>query len=191
MYRRKLLLQPLGKTLYEADLISIPRLEVALRDQKDFPNLQLGEILALRGWIKQTTVDFFVEKFPTLLDRDHSLLIGQCFQQADLLNEEQVQTIVLEQRVKQRRFGDLVVEKGWLRPKTVEFFADTLTQNQEDSNSILTQELRQVLGSRKMNEQQRSLFQAALSQHAVLTPIEMEKIRKVHFYLSRGHIKLV
>jgi hypothetical protein len=191
MSRKKLLLQPLGKILHEADLISLPKLEVALRDQKDFPHLRLGEILALRGWLKQTTADFFVEKFPVLLGSDGTILIGQCFRQADLLNDQQIYTILLEQRVQPLRFGDLAVQKGWLRPRTVEFFADSLTQNQEDLESQLIQELRHILQSCQMNRQQRSLFQAALCQHAVLNPTEMEHIRKVHFHLSKGHIQLI
>ncbi|HEY9768904.1 MAG TPA: hypothetical protein V6C71_10480 [Coleofasciculaceae cyanobacterium] len=54
--------KPIGEILQEADLITSPQLEVALRDQNYYQDMRLGEILALRGWIKQDTADFFVQE---------------------------------------------------------------------------------------------------------------------------------
>ncbi len=45
----------------EAGLLSAGQLEVALRDQ-GYMNQPLGEILVLRGWIKQSVIDLVVEK---------------------------------------------------------------------------------------------------------------------------------
>jgi hypothetical protein len=50
--------KPIGTILQEADLITPPQLEVALRDQAYYEDMRLGEILALRGWIRQDTADF-------------------------------------------------------------------------------------------------------------------------------------
>ena len=55
--------KPIGEILTEADLITKPQLEVALRDQIYNEDMLLGEILALRGWIKQDTADFFVREW--------------------------------------------------------------------------------------------------------------------------------
>lgn len=164
---------------------------MALRDQKEYPNLRLGEILALRGWLKQTTIDFFLEDFPILLRKKYTLLIGEGLRQADLLSDMQIYYILLEQREKQRRFGEIAVQKGWLRPKTVDFFADSLTRNRTGLESKLVQELKSILQSRQMNDQQQDLLKAAMSKNTDLSAKEIEGIRKVYFYLAQGSIKLV
>ena len=53
--------KPLGLVLQEANLLAVPQIQLALRDQISYPYLRLGEILAMRGWIKQETADFFAQ----------------------------------------------------------------------------------------------------------------------------------
>ncbi|NER01070.1 MAG: hypothetical protein F6K30_30995 [Cyanothece sp. SIO2G6] len=50
----------LGSYLVEAGLINRGQIEVALNDQK-VTGMKLGEILVTRGWIKQQTVEYFME----------------------------------------------------------------------------------------------------------------------------------
>ncbi|MGK7889702.1 MAG: hypothetical protein AB4042_10235 [Leptolyngbyaceae cyanobacterium] len=51
----------LGSYLVDAGLINRGQIEVALNDQKA-TGMKFGEVLATRGWIKQQTVEFIMEK---------------------------------------------------------------------------------------------------------------------------------
>ncbi len=54
--------QPLGSYLMEAGLITSAQVAVALNDQKIMDGMRFGEVLVARGWIKQQTLDFMIEK---------------------------------------------------------------------------------------------------------------------------------
>jgi hypothetical protein len=86
--------------------------------------MRIGEILALRGWLKQETADFFAERWPSLLSQKSKQPLGQYLKEAALLSEKQIKLILLQQKQKklQLRFGTLVVLNGWLKPSTIEFF---------------------------------------------------------------------
>ncbi len=59
----------------------------------------------------------------------YNLPIGQLLQEADLLTFEQVESILaLQAQNRHRRFGELVVERGWLEPTTLDFFAEQFPQ---------------------------------------------------------------
>ncbi|WP_315789211.1 hypothetical protein [Fischerella sp. JS2] len=51
----------LGMYLVEAELITLTELNIALEEQKVSGKL-LGEILVKLGFIKQTTIEYFMEK---------------------------------------------------------------------------------------------------------------------------------
>lgn len=51
----------IGGYLVEAGLLTPAQVDVALNDQKK-TGLRFGEILAARGWVKQETVEYFMEK---------------------------------------------------------------------------------------------------------------------------------
>ena len=128
--KRQLILQkPLGWILESASLISKHQLQIALLDQyrvneiEEF-HLKLGEILALRGWIKQKTADFFVIDFPDLLMSPKKHVIGLYLLSAGLLEKEQIKIILDEQKKISMKFGLIAVEKGWLKYKTIDFFLD-------------------------------------------------------------------
>lgn len=65
-----------------------------------------------------------------LLNRyQYRLPMGQVLQDAELLSPDQVRMILATQaeikaQAQTRRFGELVVDRGWLPPETVNFFAD-------------------------------------------------------------------
>ena len=71
-----------------------------------------------------------------LLNRyQYRLPMGQVLQDAELLSQEQVRMVLAAQaemnrqsRHPTRRFGDLVVEQGWLPSATVDFFAEQYPQ---------------------------------------------------------------
>ena len=112
----------LGELLQQAGLVSSAQIEIALRDRTEYGNLQLGEILALRGWLKLKTVNFFLEHFPELTNQKVKQPLGQYLKQAGLLNEEQIITILKLQQQTGMLFGCLAVRQGWVKQSTINFF---------------------------------------------------------------------
>lgn len=55
-------LKPLGTYLLEAGLLTPAQIDVALNDQKIVDNMRFGDVLVARGWIKQQTLDYLIEK---------------------------------------------------------------------------------------------------------------------------------
>lgn len=122
--------KPIGEILKEADLITSPQLEVALRDQTYYEDMRLGEILALRGWIKQDTADFFVQEWFKLTSKRIEHPIGFYLNRAGLLSESDIQAILAEQHKYSLRFGDTAIKQGLLKPNTVNFFLQNLFPSQ-------------------------------------------------------------
>lgn len=118
--------QSLGTVLQQAGLVTAAQIEVAQRDQVEHDDLQLGEILILRGWLKQETVDFFMTQWPQLVNRKQDHPLGHYFVKAGLLSQEQVDALLREQWQTGLRFGALAVLRGWLRQETVDFFLEYL-----------------------------------------------------------------
>ncbi|GAB4545591.1 MAG: hypothetical protein Tsb0014_39840 [Pleurocapsa sp.] len=130
--------QKIGQILQQANLVSPAQVEMALLDQERYINLhladfKLGEVLALRGWIKQETVDFFVERWHQFISQSETKRIGFYLHQAGLLNKEQIAWIVKQQNqlTIPPKFGEIACQQGWLKPKTVDFFLEHLYQQQE------------------------------------------------------------
>ncbi len=115
--------KPIGEILIEAGLIPIHQLEIALQEQKH-TGLKVGEILVLHGWIKQQTINFFAEDWFELIEETEKKPLVYYFQQAGLLNEEQVNEIAKLQKLKHKktRFHRLAVQQGYLKRTTVDFF---------------------------------------------------------------------
>jgi len=135
----------LGEILQEANLVSRPQIELALRDQFIYDNLRLGEILALRGWIKKETADFFAEQWYHLIINEKKYPLGYYLKSAALLDEAQIQAILKEQSQIGLRFGTVAVLQGWLNEKTLEFFLKYLvSENNNKSTFIEKQTLPQT-----------------------------------------------
>ena len=119
--------KPLGEILVEAGLVSLAQIEIALQEQKE-SNLKIGEILALHGWIKQETADFFVEKWSKLVQNKEKQPLVYYFKEAALLDEQQIAILLKEQPKQQKkiRFHNLAVEKGYLKRITVDYFLASL-----------------------------------------------------------------
>jgi hypothetical protein len=132
--------EPLGLVLQKADLVSAEQVNVALSAQKKADRRRLGEILAAKGAIKQETADFFAQIWPNLFDRPQTEPIGQYLKAAALLDEEQIEIILEEQKLTGDKFGTIAVLKGWLRQNTIDFFVEhleVLRQWQAEKNSLL------------------------------------------------------
>jgi hypothetical protein len=122
-----LLKKPLGWILEDAGLISESQVQIALLDQNRLheaqePHLKIGEILTLRGWIKQKTVDFFVNDFPKLLMSSNRYKIGFYLVSAGLLQEKERDIILREQKRMPMKFGLIAIQKKWIKQKTIDFF---------------------------------------------------------------------
>lgn len=130
--------KPIGEILQEAALITSPQLEVALRDQTYYEDMRLGEILALRGWIKQDTADFFVQEWFKLINGRIEHPIGFYLNKAGLLSEQDIKIILLEQHKHSLRFGDTAVQHGLIKPNTVNFFLQNLFPSQLYNNRKAT-----------------------------------------------------
>jgi hypothetical protein len=112
----------LGEILQEADLVSRDRVLLAVREQKYYPDLRIGELLALRGWISGKTADFFAECWPVPPERKRERPLGYYLAEAGLLDERQIAEILAEQEKMWLRFGSVAVLKGWLKKTTLNFF---------------------------------------------------------------------
>ena len=114
---------PLGAVLQQAGLVSAERVKQALKQQAQNRNSQkIGKILAEQGHIHPQTADFFAERWFNIVEETPKQPIGQYFKQAALLNEEQIQIILHEQKQTELKFGELAIAKGWLKQTTVNFF---------------------------------------------------------------------
>lgn len=116
----------IGEALQKAGLLSPAQVEVVLKDQADGTALRFGEILALRGWLNAATVEFFAERLPCLAATEVRSPIGQYLKQAGLLDEQQVEFILDEQRYLKQRFGELAVGKGWVKQETLDVLLASL-----------------------------------------------------------------
>jgi hypothetical protein len=129
--------KPLGLILQAADLISISQIEIALRDQVMCQNLRIGEILSLRGWLKQETADFFAEEWPKISQKSNHQPLGYYLKSAALLDEGQIKEILQEQARLKLKFGSLAVLRGWIKRQTIKFFLENLiSQSQAENGGI-------------------------------------------------------
>lgn len=129
--------RPLGFILQEAGLISKSQIALALVDQSYYQDLKIGEILVLRGWLDQNTADFFAEKWYNLVQTKYRHPLGYYLQQANLLQEEQINAILKEQNQLWLRFGSVAVLKGWLKQNTLDFFLENLFPTELSSSPFI------------------------------------------------------
>ncbi|HHP7232554.1 MAG TPA: pentapeptide repeat-containing protein [Xenococcaceae cyanobacterium] len=137
--------KPIGQILQQASLVSAAQIDVALYDSalhtaSRLPDLKLGEILALRGWVKQQTVDFFVEQWPQLVLQPERKKIGFYLQEAGLLDTSQIEWIIQQQAQLsiKKKFGELACEQGWLKQNTIQFFIQQLSLENNSENSLIS-----------------------------------------------------
>lgn len=117
----------LGEILKQAGLISDTQINIALSLQQNAEHkAKIGEIIANNGWLAQETVDFFAEYLPKLGPVLPRQPIGYYLKKARLLNDEQINLILAEQRHNKLRFGEIAIDQGWIKPETVELIMNYL-----------------------------------------------------------------
>ncbi len=112
----------IGELLETAGLVSSAQIEVAIRDQTQFPDKRLGEILALRGWVQAETVEFFLYLWPQFLNQPKHYPLGYYLTASGLLKEDQIKMLLKEQEKTGVKLGALAVLHGWLKQDTITFF---------------------------------------------------------------------
>ena len=129
--------KPLGKILQEADLISSFQLETALSNQVQYPDLKIGEILAQDGSIAQKTADFFVRDWSKVITESEKNAIGYYLERAAILDREQVEIILAQQRASGVRFGTIAVLQGFIKSTTLDFFLANLFPEEMDKSPFV------------------------------------------------------
>lgn len=124
----------IGQVLLLAGVITPGKIEVALIDQQMQPDLRLGEILALRGWVDQDTVDYFAEMLPIMIKAESRLRLGEYFVCAGLLCEDQINELLAEQHETAIPLGQLAVRKGYLKQETIDFFLQVFALGSRSSD---------------------------------------------------------
>jgi hypothetical protein len=164
---RELDQKPLGIILQQAALISPAQIQLVLQDQTIYTDLKFGEILALRGWVKQETSDFFACEWSKIISDTKRRPIGYYLQQAGLLNETQIENILTEQKRLWMRFGALAVLQGCVKQDTIDFFLQNLSANNEVNNPWIT---------RRYDEDFINRSTLILEQHKTREDEEIEKL---------------
>ncbi|HHP7230061.1 MAG TPA: tetratricopeptide repeat protein [Xenococcaceae cyanobacterium] len=121
-----LIVKPLGLVLQKAGLISLEQVKIALEAKKTLPNCKIGEILAIRGWIKPETANFFAEQWPKLLLNQELQPIGQYLKAAGFISDRQIEQTLQQQANSQLKFGDYAVLQGWISRSTLNFLLQQL-----------------------------------------------------------------
>ncbi len=118
--------QLIGERLLQAGLLSSSQISlVLLVDQKLYPEFKFGEILRLRNWLQEVTLDFFIN-MEKLCDPDFfALPLGERLVRAGLISPADVQAALKLQQDSQpyMRFGEILVKQGLLKQVTVDYFA--------------------------------------------------------------------
>jgi N-acetylglucosaminyldiphosphoundecaprenol N-acetyl-beta-D-mannosaminyltransferase len=111
---------PLGYLLRQAGLVTDFQIKFALQVQKDkLKHLRLGEILVVQGWIEPETINFFVEHLPNLHQQFNKKSLSEYLKMAKLLDDQQINEILTENPKTNLQLGELAVEKGWVKPETI------------------------------------------------------------------------
>lgn len=155
-------MKPLGTVLQRGGLISPAQIEVALVDQRNYPNLRLGDVLELRGWLNRSTLDFFSEEWPQLVAQGGEYPIGVYLQQAGLLTKKQLDMLLAEQLQTGLRIGALAVLRGWLKQETLDLFLQGLAPDQRTSSAF--QPLQPLSTDGDLSDANLDLLQAANGQ---------------------------
>ncbi|MGB5633576.1 MAG: hypothetical protein WBM86_12485, partial [Waterburya sp.] len=104
-------------------------LQNALDIQSKYPQMKLGEILVLQEEVKAKTINFFVNKWQEFLVQGQQFPIGYYLKNAALLNDQQIEIILEEQKNNNQKFGVLAAQKGWIKQSTIDFILDSLSKS--------------------------------------------------------------
>ncbi|MBR8826736.1 MAG: WecB/TagA/CpsF family glycosyltransferase [Gomphosphaeria aponina SAG 52.96 = DSM 107014] len=113
---------PLGLRLKKAGLISAEQLQAALEIKEQQRHRLLGEIIVEKGWVSPEVIDFFAKELDDLIESQQALRLGEYLGKANILTTKQISSILNEQSLTGKRFGEIAVKKGWVKPETIDWF---------------------------------------------------------------------
>lgn len=116
----------LGELLREAGLVSPWQIESALQAKMQHPQLRIGDILAQKDLIKRETADFFAQDWAKAVVAAEKNTLGYYLQQAAIIDREQIEIILAEQRASGVRFGTVAIFQGFIKSTTLDFFLANL-----------------------------------------------------------------
>ena len=159
--------KPLGELLSEAGLINQGQLQVVLTEKDIYPDLRIGEILALHSWIEQKTADFFAEDVPKLAQQeDLNLRIGGFFNKAGLLSSEDIYDILGEQEKSGIKFGSTAVLKGLIKQETLDFYLKYFTIDQNKGTHFQYRDEKTLIQKRfTLIDAKQEVINESLSEH--------------------------
>ena len=115
---------PLGELLLQAGLLSPQNIRQTLKLQQQYADYRFGEILIQEGYLPSKTVGFFVDDLPTLVHSRNKLRLGDYLNNAGLLLPEQINDTLQQQSLTNRKFGEIITQKGWVNPRTLDWFVN-------------------------------------------------------------------
>ncbi|MGL4882153.1 MAG: pentapeptide repeat-containing protein [Waterburya sp.] len=184
--------QPLGQLLNEAGLISAQQIEIALRYQLiNNSELKIGEIFASRGWIKQQTADFFVNKWNYLINQEPKKPLVYYFREAALLDENQINSLLEERNHSNPkiRFHHLAVKKGLIKLQTVEFFIENLLAPTKGHQSVTNSQFTTPYELLKNYIRGETNFQRSDLKKIKLNHVTLKGVNLNHSNLSEAELK--
>ena len=115
---------PLGELLQQAGLLSSEKIRQTLKIQTQQEQYRFGELLIQQGYLPSTTVNFFANDIPNILKSKQKLRLGDYFESAGILQPTQISETLHQQSITQRKFGEIATQKGWIQPKTLDWFVN-------------------------------------------------------------------
>ena len=176
----------IGELLQEAHIINECQLSIALKEQSVYPQLKLGDILFLNGWLTKETANFFANDIKQI-NKQKKILIGNIFLKAGLLSEDEIQDILREQKQLGLRFGEIIILKGLIKKETVTFFIENfaLYKNKKDFYEYKRKQQRIQLRLNKFNKLNRinqSLNQFNIHRkRALFNQAKSNKVKMIDF----------
>ncbi|MEM7760314.1 MAG: WecB/TagA/CpsF family glycosyltransferase [Cyanobacteria bacterium P01_A01_bin.40] len=113
---------PLGELLQQAGLLSSQNIRQALNIQNRERNYLFGEILIKQEYLSSRTISFFVNDLHNLINLECKLRLGEYLCRAGLLLPKQIYEALQEQSLTQDKFGKIVIRRGWVNSKTINWF---------------------------------------------------------------------
>jgi thioredoxin reductase len=117
--------KPLGIHLFEAGLISLKQLEIALKEQKT-TSMCLEEIFSNHGWMKKRTIEYMMEKVVHKQLSGSGKKLGSYLVEADLVTLDQIKTALDEQKKSTLCLGEILNSHGWVNRQTIEYMMDKI-----------------------------------------------------------------
>ena len=110
--------QPLGKYLEAAGLLNEHQIKTILAEQSQ-KNLRFGELAVLKGWLKPTTIKFFLEHLALPYELQHIWQQEKASTDESLVQSEQLHLgMIVPQQNNLKTFNS--IEQSVLAPKLVE-----------------------------------------------------------------------